>query len=819
MSASTPTRRPIESDNHICKGCGRKGSEIKVLSCGCTFHAKCFPVKNITETTPNPNDAVVTQSSQQSSSKHQITCPNCGQTCTQGIYIFPLYFRDIEECTKEGVSISGREQNYVHNNPQKINCFDAVIEPILLASCFTESVDTEGDDEVYFRNGRWTSPEVDYIKYLREQFDSGSLPLPPGIKLSDFLRRLLLCKSSRLRKKLKLSNFCKRKYLLGKGTNLVLDCNVLSNLEELFLGSLETEPSRRVLRFNFSRMWGKYFWSLCQHLNLNILVADEWLSSLEDIERRASIVKEEMTKQKQNDFHSQDFLFERNGTVSFSAGMEHDILHPNAHNWNVDVSALPSRVDSMNHLPISSARSTIITSIKTAVGSEDDDSYYSNNNAVVEPLKASPRLMSQKYSPKMIIPKDELDLSEILLEDFPIDTNDDLEALLLSEAEESSGIEKKRIKVNRESASDVVEMCEKISDWSPFVDKVSHFLEEENLPFTYFDVWVARDESKTSEVENNEENPSSPVTSHQQATNKLDGTRLWHVGHGLKGNVESIWTVYHMTQFGSYSTTFSFPPGIGLPGRVYNNGVPVWDNHVQTSKWKDFPRVSGAQKHGVENALGIPVTCKNGRLVLALYTSEDVKDSINIVQKCWNEFNKYVPQSDMKLFSQPPQEISTQDSLSRKVAAKSYNDPEGEAMLNLISRYMPSSDFSSLKSDSLNDKFMSLRLFLLRRPSMRSVNEGQIFEVLKRSYRSYVNVKKDSKDIASLLVSDHHMISSSFIASSDGKLSPWPQANELRVDCQDHNQENFYSSASKEDDMNDDSPVVYATFALRKPRF
>lgn len=687
--------------------------------------------------------------------------------------MFPLHFHDIEECTKEGSNIMSHQHL---NDPQKINCFDAVIEPILLASCFTESVDTDGDDEVYFRNGRWTNAEVDYIKFLRELFDSGALPLPQGIKLSDFLRRLLLCKSSRLRKKLKLSNFCKRKYLMARAPKAVtLDCEKLSKLEEHFLDSLETDAARRVLRFNFSRMWGKYLWTACDQLNLKILDSKEWYASLEDIERRAKVVKEEILKER---FSNNSVLFD---------GERINLVGP----LNETEVNQPGKVDSMNHLPISLARSFIINSIQAATLDDEDEDEELTIDQTANPLKPSPRLAINQASSPKVRPRDsENKTNQGPVDDFNL-TSDDLDALL-SEETNSCSIECKRVRRAQDSASDLAGLCETLSDWTPFLDKVSSFVDEENLPFDYFDLWVAKDESKNNEGESKEQ---TQIVFRSAPEN---GIRLCHVGHGLKGNVESIWTIYHMTQFGSYSETFSFPPGIGLPGRAFSTGVPIWDDGIQHSSLKNFPRVSGAQKHGVKNALGIPISCNTGRFVVALYTSQDIRNHFTVIQRCWNEFSKFNPQPTMKFLTDSISSTKgntpagcTVKSSSRRESFSSV-DPSSNSegkILNLITNFMPLSDIDSKEKDAVkSQRFMALRLFLLRQPSSRTINEEQILEVLKRSHQSYINVKKKDSDIATLLVNDFHMMNSTLTLSSMGNLPPpMTSSQDLKVDFLDHN--------------------------------
>ena len=111
-----------------------------------------------------------------------------------------------------------------------------------------------------------------------------------------------------------------------------------------------------------------------------------------------------------------------------------------------------------------------------------------------------------------------------------------------------------------------------IGDWSPFVRKIAAFLQSENLPFQYFDVWFA----------------SAPQD--QKAKKLGHQIVLKHVGHSTRDDIESIWNLYHMNQFGKYSSQFAFNPGEGLPGRVFTSGLPTWDDSIQSSCTMAFPR-------------------------------------------------------------------------------------------------------------------------------------------------------------------------------------------------------------------------------------
>jgi len=154
-------------------------------------------------------------------------------------------------------------------------------------------------------------------------------------------------------------------------------------------------------------------------------------------------------------------------------------------------------------------------------------------------------------------------------------------------------------------------------EWKPFVKQVSKVMEtEDHFPFQYVDIWAVDNKSRDNNTQNK----------------KKKKVVLRHVGHATNRNTElcSIFTMYHMNEFGSASQKYVFEPGVGLPGRVLAQGQPVWDDSlaVKTSQtFSDFPRTDLAKKHGVQKGLGIPLTMTMGgggqQAIIVLYTTAD----------------------------------------------------------------------------------------------------------------------------------------------------------------------------------------------------
>jgi hypothetical protein len=96
---------------------------------------------------------------------------------------------------------------------------------------------------------------------------------------------------------------------------------------------------------------------------------------------------------------------------------------------------------------------------------------------------------------------------------------------------------------------------------------------------------------------------------------------------------------YSLSTHNICSSNFSFPPGIGLPGRVLSSGQPLWDDSIPESSQMKFPRVEGAKTHGIKKGVGIPLYHTSfGKVVIALYSTQERTQNIGLVQKCCQLF-------------------------------------------------------------------------------------------------------------------------------------------------------------------------------------
>lgn len=186
------------------------------------------------------------------------------------------------------------------DDTQKKRPRDDAFHQIQLESSFLLLNHTRArSDHHNHRTGRWSNDEVALVDALVAAFDCGALAIPYGLKLNDFLGDMLLCKSSRLTKKMKNAKLSTRSYTLGQPSGGHANsevCSTVASLQEKFLLSLTSEPVQLELRFNMLKLWRTHFSNLCLQVGYELLDARRWLSSLEDMEARAADAEDHIRK-------------------------------------------------------------------------------------------------------------------------------------------------------------------------------------------------------------------------------------------------------------------------------------------------------------------------------------------------------------------------------------------------------------------------------------------------------------------------------------------------------------------------------------------
>ena len=188
-----------------------------------------------------------------------------------------MCFREIDEAQR---TVSALPSPATNGRGRKRKGIEAGMEIANPLSSFTER-----------RTGRWTNEEMTYCDKLIDKFAAGELPLIDGVKLNEFLGSMLKSKQSRLTKKMKNAKLSTKMFHRTTGCLDLTDGREFSELEDSFFQSIVDVQERSEVKFHMQKEWREQFSRLCATLG-QPLDADAWLSSVEEMDRRASSARD-----------------------------------------------------------------------------------------------------------------------------------------------------------------------------------------------------------------------------------------------------------------------------------------------------------------------------------------------------------------------------------------------------------------------------------------------------------------------------------------------------------------------------------------------
>lgn len=604
----------------------------------------------------------------------QMPCPVC-QNPIGGIMIEPLCFNDVERAIslkKNELSSNGRfdqkQQGRKHAREEDIEI--QAESPYLLLSNGNSAISCSGLSKGQQRTGRWTNEESALVEFLVTKFDQGLLPLPHGIKLNEFLGDMLLCKSSRLTKKMKNAKLSTRSFVLGKSCAQFTqqDRDKLSILQESFLASLSSEPDKLVLKLNLAKQWRTHFYNICLQVGYPHVQEKAWNASLQELERRA-VKAEEIVR---------NIRRRKMGLTSqFDAG---NFLNPNFDQAGNDpraTTSYPTPTNAFNdpkNRPASHV-SVVSNESKTrhvSIEEEQTNINYIENrgNQLMNNGQHRPRTLSTDFSVSSVGYKSGRNRS------FSEDFESLLDVLVTDEAPEGGDNSKKNVANNL--ANDV-KPKEASNFCGPLLQSILKYVESNNLPFHHVDLWVP--------------SFSSAEQGHTKSVD-IDQLNLYHAGFCSRHDIDSE-TSRMLQEFGVYSSYFSFQPGKGLPGRVYASGIVSWECEVHNKDPSDFVRVEGAELYGVKTAVAIALSSEMvGRIVVILYSCDHVPENRSLARDIVAELTKYSLEPKWKLVLDPEQSPNFEVPSSGQTSSKPSLLEQGPKNFNNFSR-----GFTSVAND------------------------------------------------------------------------------------------------------------------------
>lgn len=534
-------------------------------------------------------------------------CPVCRIGQVTGVVLFPISLSDLNKAVElrkrdnrtdaNSSSFSAMQQGKRPADDSEAEAAHDVSYLLLSHSRPTASNSTSNEPD-HHRTGRWTNDEIAFVDFLVDAFDKGNLPIPHGAKLNEFLGDMLLCKSSRLTKKMKNAKLSTRSYTLkGKGTGEA-DCRTLSELESRFLASVTDEPTKLELRFNMTKLWRMHFSNLCLQIGYAFLDARDWVAGLEEMERLASSAEESLRKARR-----------RRIGLALQPERASEAPLPAANNNPMAVfSSFNPPAPQQNGFRLPDDSQVTFSKVDDLAGEaacEDDDFLASMMN-----IAKSPNLEGIASN-----------RSRFFSVDFGLD--DSVDPLSMEPSMDTQ-----------------YAPHHNLGDCGPFLEEIVSFMQAENMPFQHVDVWVPSfvnaDGKSANSKSNNGGEPGQEL-------------RLFHAGHATRSDLDQALSI-QLNEFGQYSTNFTFAPSVGLPGRVYSSGKYAWERNIHDLDSRIFLRSGGAKVYGIKTGFGLPLeSALVGRMVIAMYSTLDMEENATLIEKCRTNFAKYTPEPKWKL--------------------------------------------------------------------------------------------------------------------------------------------------------------------------
>lgn len=199
-------------------------------------------------------------------------CPNCGKL-TNGLVLFPMSFREIDEAHRSATAMSAGAKGKSRKRK-------------------SPDTDEKGSYVAERRTGRWTNEEMALCDKLIAKFENGELPVAYNVKLNEFLGAMLKSKQSRLTKKMKNAKLSSRSFQRTSGCLVdPHEAKQFSEMEEAFFQAITDQQERAEIKFHMQKEWREQFSRVCGSVG-QPLDADSWLSSVEEMDRRASQAKD-----------------------------------------------------------------------------------------------------------------------------------------------------------------------------------------------------------------------------------------------------------------------------------------------------------------------------------------------------------------------------------------------------------------------------------------------------------------------------------------------------------------------------------------------